>query len=379
MIGSDTQGHLLPMMAPAAILGGVGRVYFDEVSASFFRFARELPKELRPRRVTDAFRKAMIMYHPVHVQVFHADDTELIDNFATLLMGEVLTPPRNTFMDTGHGFAMFPTFRSTLLQSRVFALHLCQCLFFLTEEARVLNLLPVREGCERLEPYINAHGVRTWLKTFRFTLNGEGYVPFASRGASDGTGLERAFDRTVIHHLERPNFRETHTVVMGDTEARLRVGETVVAPISLKAWVAGFLTSLAPTKERFVCQIDTNRHILKDLGIHISEGGAFFFQYRIGLLLLETRKSDAVSLICRIAHFEQMVVEDTTLFQVRFQYIQLFLRRKNPVLKGFKHVTSIYVNRTIVKREVPIFPSHHHKEEPFIPALKGRGFLARSL
>ena len=76
MIGSFTERHLLPMVAPAAILRRVGRVDFDQRSASFFRFAREMIKELRPGRVTDAFGKTMIVNHPIDMQIFNTDDPE---------------------------------------------------------------------------------------------------------------------------------------------------------------------------------------------------------------------------------------------------------------------------------------------------------------
>lgn len=42
MVHTLTQRHLLSVVTPAAILTGVGRVDFDEHSASFFRLAREL-------------------------------------------------------------------------------------------------------------------------------------------------------------------------------------------------------------------------------------------------------------------------------------------------------------------------------------------------
>ncbi len=63
MIGTLTQGHELPVVAPAAILRGVGRIDFDELSASFFRFAGQLRKEGRPRGICNAFGQTMIMQH----------------------------------------------------------------------------------------------------------------------------------------------------------------------------------------------------------------------------------------------------------------------------------------------------------------------------
>src|SRR5947209_20152964 len=98
MIDSLTQGHLLPMMAPAAILRRVGRIHFDELSASFFRFAREFVKELRPRGIGNAFGQAMGMNHAVDAQVFYAHGPELVDDLPGLLMREVVSSEGNTLI-----------------------------------------------------------------------------------------------------------------------------------------------------------------------------------------------------------------------------------------------------------------------------------------
>jgi len=45
---ADIQGHLLPMSTGAACLTRIGRIDFDELPASFFRFAGQFGEELRP-------------------------------------------------------------------------------------------------------------------------------------------------------------------------------------------------------------------------------------------------------------------------------------------------------------------------------------------
>jgi len=45
MIDTLRQRHLLPVMAPVAILRGVGRIDFDKLASSFFRFDAQLSKE----------------------------------------------------------------------------------------------------------------------------------------------------------------------------------------------------------------------------------------------------------------------------------------------------------------------------------------------
>src|SRR6266496_1950073 len=100
VVGSLPKQHLLPMMTPAAILTGIGRVDFDERSASFFRFARELSQERRPCCVTDAFCQTMIVNHPVHKKVFHADHPEAVNDLPALLVREIVASEGDALMNT---------------------------------------------------------------------------------------------------------------------------------------------------------------------------------------------------------------------------------------------------------------------------------------
>ena len=161
MIGSHTQGHRLPMVTPAAILRRVGRVDFEERSASFFRFAREMLKELRPCRVTDTFCQTMIMNHPVDMQIFDTNDPKGVDDRSALLVGEIVTSPFGSFMDPSDHLAMSTALFGPLLQFGVFVLHLGQGFFFGAKEVRVGNFLPVGEGGKGLETNINANGERS--------------------------------------------------------------------------------------------------------------------------------------------------------------------------------------------------------------------------
>src|SRR6266487_3181529 len=110
MIGTLTQGHELPVVAPAAILRGVGRIDFDELSASFFRFAGQLRKEGRPRGICNAFGQTMIMQHSLDLQIFHADHPKTVNNLPTLLMGEIVPFEGNPLMDSRNHLPMLAAF-----------------------------------------------------------------------------------------------------------------------------------------------------------------------------------------------------------------------------------------------------------------------------
>lgn len=106
MIGSFRQRHLLPMVAPAAILRRVGRVDLDKLPASFFRFARQLGEKGRPCRVSNAFCQTMSMYHAVDMQIFNGYHPEAVNHLAALLMGEVISSKGDTLMHPRYHFAM---------------------------------------------------------------------------------------------------------------------------------------------------------------------------------------------------------------------------------------------------------------------------------
>src|SRR6266487_195634 len=156
-VGSLTKGHRLPMMTPAAILCRIGRVDFDKRSASFFRFARELPKELRPCRVTDAFCQTMVMNHPVHVKIFDTDHPEAIDDLTARLVGEIVTPERDPLMHPRYDFTMLAALRRAPGQFGILALHLGPRLFLVAEKARILDLFRRGEGGKGLESDIDPH------------------------------------------------------------------------------------------------------------------------------------------------------------------------------------------------------------------------------
>src|SRR6266496_3868369 len=205
----NIQRYLLAMSTSAAGLTRVGRIDFDERSASFFRFARELGKEGRPRGICNTFRKTMVMGHAVDMQVFHADDPMYVDDLTTMLMGEVFSTESNSFMHTGYHFAVLTSLWSTFGKG----------LLFFPKEARVLNFCSIRKRSKGLESNINANLLRIFRQAFRFTLNRERNVPLARRGAMNGTGFHLTTQRAMIDHLDRSHLRNHHAVIMRDGKA----------------------------------------------------------------------------------------------------------------------------------------------------------------
>jgi hypothetical protein len=122
MIGSFTERHVLPIMTPAAILRCIGWTDFHQLAASFFRFALQLTEKSRPCRIMNAFGQTMGMRHAVHLEVFHANDAEAVNDVTTLLLGEVVPFELDTLMHTSHSFPVLLGFRRAFRQLAMFAL-----------------------------------------------------------------------------------------------------------------------------------------------------------------------------------------------------------------------------------------------------------------
>src|SRR6266516_4988431 len=120
---SFRQGHLLSMSTHAACLTRIGWIDFDKRSASFFRFARELSKECRPRGICNAFGQTVIMNHSVDLQVFHTDDPETIYDLAAFLVGEVVSSEGDPLMHSCSDLAVLLSLRRVFRKFGVFPLH----------------------------------------------------------------------------------------------------------------------------------------------------------------------------------------------------------------------------------------------------------------
>src|SRR5229473_992309 len=217
MIRSLTQRHLLPVVTPAAILTGVGRIHLHQLPTSFFRFVGQFAEEFRPRGICNTFCKAMVKGHALHVQVFNADYPETVDNTAGLLVSEIVAPKLDTLMHPRNDFAMFPPLRRTFGKLRVLALDFRQSLLFLAEKAGIGYFFTRAERGKGFQTNIYAYRFRTFWQAFRFYFTREEHIPFARRTTSDGTGFDFALDRTMVDHSDTANLGKRHTVIMGET------------------------------------------------------------------------------------------------------------------------------------------------------------------
>jgi hypothetical protein len=341
MIGTLAQRHTLPLMAPAAILTRVGGLHSTLGSPSFFRFGGQFAEEFRPRCIMNAFRKTMVMGHAVDMQVLYANDSEAVNDLSAFLVREVIPSESDTLMHASHSLAVFTTLGGTLGKLGMFALHLCQGLFFLAEEPGVGNLFTGGKCGKGCESYVNPYLFGASGQAFGVTLDRAASVPFSSRRAADGERFDLAAYRPMQHDLDVTNGTRVQFPLLINLETGLRVGQAVVAVMSFEAGIASGLTCLDSPKEGLHGEIKPYRDVLQDLGMNICQSRAFLFEDgECGLLLVEGEVL-AFLLVGILALFKQVVIEPTTLFKGCVQLLCLPFCWVYPILKHFKHAQII--------------------------------------
>jgi hypothetical protein len=343
------QGHLLPMSTDAACLTRVGRVDSNRGPASFFRFAGEFPEKFRPRGISNALGQTRMVNHPVDVKVFHADHPKPINDLAALLMGKVVTSELDPLMHSCQDLAVLAPFRSAFRKLRMLPVHFGQGFLFLAEKAGVRYFFSIAEGGKGLESHINANLSSNRAKAFRLTLARKADIPLVGTATADSAGLDLPLDLAMVDHLDGANLGESYTVIMRDAKATLREGETVVAVMTLEAWVTWLFSMFSDTPEECLeSQINPNGDILQDLGMHILQGKTFLFQHRKCINLSITTETFASLLIGNLAAFKQVIVQPTTLFKGFVELVKLFLGWIYPILKHFMHESILAQSRTCV-------------------------------
>lgn len=366
--------HLLPMPTLAACLARIGRVDSHVSPASFFRFAGELTEKRRPRGICNTLGETVIMDHPVHAEVFHADDPKGVDDFAAFLMGEVLSFPRNAFMDTCNYFTVLSSLWGAFGKPGMLALHLCQRFFFLAEKAWISNFLSIGKRGKGLQSDINTCSIRVLRQALRFHFTREAGVPFAGAALADGTGFRRAFKVTMQDNLDFAHFGNEEFSIFERTPTRnLRKRQGVVPTLAAKSWVSWMFSSLTTPKKGFHGQIDTHSHVLQDLRMDIVKRWALLFQDRIGVDLLIAGQALPSLFIGIPTLFQQMVIQPSAFFKDCLQLFLLFFCWVDPMPKHFMHSPYYSINRTVVKQQSTPLPKPQERNGALIPCLKDRG------
>jgi len=316
----------------------------------------------------NAFRQAMIMHHAVHTQVFDRNRAVSVYDLAAFLVREIITLETRALMHAGNRLAMFPPFWCAFCQFGMLALDLRKSLLFLAEKTWILYLFTSRECSKGGEAYINSDLSRHIGQAFWLALNREASIPLAGTALVDGERFDRAAYGAMVDHLDGSYLGDNHAMIMRDAKPTLRECEAVISLLATEAGAACFFTSTQTAEEGFHGKIDTDRHVLQDLRMHLIQGWAFLFQHwERGLLPIE-RETEALLLIGLLALLKQVVIEPAAFLKNAGELLCLLFGWVDPVLKHFTHILILCTNCIVVKHGAA------YAARPFIPMHEGRAF-----
>ncbi len=144
--------NVQPVTTPAARLRRISWVDFHHYSTSFRRFVGKILKEHTPGHIANTTGQTMLMQHTVDLYIFHRYLPVTIDNLSTMLVTKVVSPPADTFVDTGHYLTSFAAERRTLFSFGELTLSAGQCLFFFAGKAGVSIATPSERAAKVLSP-----------------------------------------------------------------------------------------------------------------------------------------------------------------------------------------------------------------------------------
>jgi hypothetical protein len=320
-------------------LRGVGRINGYEYAASFFRFATYHLEKVRPGGIGNTFGKLRVCYHAVDPQILYKNCAELVDNFAAVLMGKVVTFPACAFMRAGNRFTPQTAFFRAFNFFSQPALDFSQVLFFFTKKARIANFLPVRESGKGFKSNIKANFVIQFWQTVRLNFNRKTNIPFARTTTGEGSSFGHTLEGPMQLDFDIPYIRNNQPIPHNLTTSR-DLGEShgVVTAITLKPGIANrWFSRLYPAEVGLKSQVYPLGNILQDLGMNFFKGRSLSFKYGNTPLGLIVRKVTLVLFPGLLTHGKGVVVQPATFFELFLKQSGLPPGRPYSVLKSFSH------------------------------------------
>ena len=345
------QGHGLPVSTSATCLACVCRIHCYEYPPSFYRFGGYHGKEVRPRCVIYAFGKAIIVNHPVDVEVFNEDPPVLVNDPSGLLVGEVITLKPDALVNTSNNLATLGSLGSAFIFLGELALRFSKFLLFLFEKSGILNRVSIGERSESVDTDIYTDSVVLGRKNLRLDFASKRHVPLARGRAEDSGGLWDAIKRTVLNHLDVAYLGDKKPSIFHRTSRRdLGECKAVVASFSLESWITRlFSSSLYSSKESLKSEVYTKSDILKTLSIADGEGRTFFLEaWKCrGLIVITGRFACLLKAILTLR--KKVVIQPANFLKLVIEHRCLLVRWVYAVSVIFNHrcIMNIYKQMSI--------------------------------
>lgn len=265
---TDGQRFLHPASAPAAILTRElgGNPHYS--TTSFLRFVFEYACKGSPARITDAFRKLMVLHHPLDVQILNRNVVKLPDDIQSGLVVKVRALALNLLMFPGKKFDGFSPPVTPLIGSAGDpALSRLQLPLGGSVVFRVLDYFARRERGEVLNANVNPDAIAGLRNISALVLfDNKDHVP-AVGFALDRAGLDDSLDRTRETDTNGADLAQVE-LVSCEPETALRVGERVVSRRRLESRRARFFPLRHSAKERIKGLADASKHVLRHLRVN---------------------------------------------------------------------------------------------------------------
>lgn len=333
------------LAAAGTALRRVARLNFRSPSASLCRFADDKIPKLMPRYVRDAPVQASPVpaLHLLDLQLLKDDHLIFVHQTVRELVSKVAAFVRNALMDACHNPLATPSLWRSLLALRQATLGSCQGLLLLLKETWVGNLLACGKRSERFQPHIDTDNFGRRQESQGLDLAREAGIPLPRCRPSDGQSPDLAWNGAMEDDLDLPNLGEPKPLVfpkagIDELEARLWVGEGIIAAFAFESWVSRFLCVLAAAKERLECQINTGCDILERLRVDRIQQWTLLLELRDAAFGLHPRDRTLFLLPSVPTVSERVVVEPATLFKCLFEKLFLALGRMQSVLKCLTHL-----------------------------------------
>lgn len=262
-----------------ASLGCVARVNQNDFTTSVFCFVRDVPHELTPGGIRDAFRQTVILKHTLSVQFLKSDDAVFIDHGTREFVSEILSAVSNPPVDVLYCPDVFSPLGRAFGSLRKFALCLRQFFLVAPKEARVRNLSAIGECCEIFKTNVNADCLIAFWEHRGFYFTRETRVPIADSISADSQCLDCSPNGTVQDDSDCPNSRQVQLIAL-QLETALWIGETVIASFAAKAGVAWLLACFYAPEECLERKVNSCANVLEDLRIDMVQFWLSLFPLR---------------------------------------------------------------------------------------------------
>lgn len=325
----------------------------------------EFPHKLRPASVANGLGKAMVLYHPLDIQVLNSNQLVRFYQLPAKLVSKVAALVGYLLVQLSHlqpglipAFTAFLSFAQLALVSGKTAFGLAQVL-------GIRESLPVTGNGKVLKSQVKADLPTLIDRGINFLLHLNRGEILTALGSRYGKVFHNAFNQAVQDNLDPTDFGNVQLVTVNL--------ETLREPAGLLTVLLFEVREFSPLiKEVAIGGIEVAKCLLRSLRIHIFEPVVISLLFEFGKLQGSTVVGQALAGfgVGINALTKEVVVHKAATAKLLRQLVLLLIIRVNPVLvsafdiHSYKYITNC-VRKQICSKE---------KKSPYIPGLKPLGF-----